>query len=284
MINPYSPIVYNRKFSLMTQTLQERRSVAAEQVDTMLSTLSEKKIQKITELFDRTVIQEELDDANLTEEWEAYHDWLAIRTGSAFHPLSNAGNGKHKLVPDEDYVSEESKVGADLEEESKSFNEPSDNAEVFEHASAIDVTDEHVEQEFEEVDEPVEVTAEPVVAKVSESFFSSDDDDLVELDDANVVTGNNESESGRISVNDVLQKEFTIEKLRGGYNENDVDDFLDDIAAFLNESHTNAELDEKIASVEGQGFHRKKLGSGCNVNEVDAYLDELVAELKARKN
>jgi DivIVA domain-containing protein len=268
----------------MTQTLQERRSVAAEQVDTMLATLSESKVQKITELFDKTVIQEHLDDTNLTEEWEAYHDWLAIRTGAAFPQLSTPGHGKRKTLSNEDTVSEDSKVGADLEDESKSANESESftNVEVVESEiveAPVDSTDAHVEQELdEEVDEPVALTE----IKESESFFSADDHIDLEDDDY-VMPSIVEPDTNRISVTDVLQKEFTIEKLRGGYSENDVDDFLDEIAAFLNEPHSNAELDEKIASVEGQGFHRKKLGSGCNINEVDAYLDAIVVELKARK-
>lgn len=252
--------------------------MAAEQVDVMLSTLSETKVQKITELFDKTVIQENLDATNLTEEWEAYHDWLALRTGSAYPQLSKPGNGKHKLVPTEDTVSEDSRVGADLEEESKASSD-SFPAETPAYVASVPEA-----QESEEENE----TVEPVEVKEPEPFFSFDDeDDVVALDDEVVVDAPQEPESestaNRISVNDVLQKEFTIEKLRGGYNENDVDDFLDDIAAFLNESHSNEELDAKIASVEAQGFHRKKLGSGCNVNEVDNYLDEIIAELKARK-
>lgn len=281
----------------MTQTLQERRSVAAEQVDVMLTTLSEKKVQKITELFDKTVIQEDLTDANLTEEWEAYHDWLALRTGSAFPQLSKPGTGNHKALPNEDTVSEDSKVGADLEEESKASSESLDNStEVVETEpveaeptetepepeTEVDSADDYVEPKLEEVIEPV-VTVDSVEAKESESFFSADDHVDLEEDEAAVLPSAEEPDQNRITVNDVLQKEFTIEKLRGGYNENAVDDFLDDIAAFLNEPRTNEELDEKIASVEGQSFHRKKLGSGCNVNEVDDYLDALVVELKARK-
>lgn len=263
----------------MTQTLQERRALAAEQVDVMLSTLSEKKVQKITELFDKTVIQEHLDDTNLTEEWEAYHDWLALRTGSAYPQLSKPGNGTHKLVPTEDTVSEDSRVSADLEEESKSANEAPEAAVAEPAETSIN----HAEQEREEV-------VAPEVVKEPQPFFASDDDDDVDfgggVDDERQSHEEPATEPAlnRITVHDVLQKEFTIEKLRGGYNENDVDDFLDDIAAFLNERHSNAELDEKIASVEGQGFHRKKLGSGCNVDEVDAYLDEIIEELKARKN
>lgn len=253
--------------------------MAAEQVDVMLSTLSEKKVQKITELFDKTVIQENLDDTNLTEEWEAYHDWLALRTGSAYAQLSQPGIGKHKLAPNENTVSEDSKVGADLEEESKSSS--GESLDIAEATAALPVSSPEQPTIEDEYDQPTE-TKEP------ESFFSSDEDEIVSLDED--FTGEpqstetaSEPATNRISVNDVLQKEFTIEKLRGGYNENDVDDFLDSIAAFLNEPHSNDELDEKIASVEGQGFHRKKLGSGCNVGEVDAYLDELVVELKARK-
>lgn len=253
--------------------------MAAEQVDVMLSTLSETKVQKITELFDKTVIQDNLDDTNLTEEWEAYHDWLALRTGSAYAQISRPGNGKHKLAPNENTVSEDSRVGADLEEESKSASESLDISE----ATAALPTSDPEPQELEDVNESVQ----PDVAEPA-SFFSYDEDEIVSLDED--VTNEpqeqetkGELETNRINVNDVLQKEFTIEKLRGGYNENDVDDFLDSIAAFLNEPHSNDELDEKIASVEGQGFHRKKLGSGCNVNEVDAYLEELVVELKARK-
>lgn len=255
--------------------------MAAEQVDVMLSTLSEKKVQKITELFDETVIQENLDDTNLTEEWEAYHDWLALRTGSAYAQLSRPGNGKHKLAPNENTVSEDSRVGADLEEESKSSND--ETLDISEATAALPTSDPD-QQEHEEAPEPVQ----PTMDKEPESFFTSDEDEVVSLDEdipneTQAQESKSESVTNRINVNDVLQKEFTIEKLRGGYNENDVDDFLDSIAAFLNETHSNDELDEQIASVEGQGFRRKKLGSGCNVNEVDAYLDELVVELKARK-
>lgn len=268
----------------MTQTLQERRSIAAEQVDVMLTTLSEKKVQKITELFDETVIRENLTEDNLTEEWEAYHDWLALRTGSAFPQLSKPGTGQRRALPTEGAVSEDSKVGADLEDESKASSESLESAEIFtpepvetEPAVAeVDLADDHVEQKLEEVVESVD----SVEAKESDSFFSADDHVNLEEDEAPAAE---ESDPNRITVNDVLQKEFTIEKLRGGYNENAVDDFLDEIAAFLNESHTNAELDQKIVSVEDQTFHRKKLGSGCNVGEVDAYLDALVEELKARK-
>lgn len=255
--------------------------MAAEQVDVMLSTLSETKVQKITELFDKTVIQENLDDTNLTEEWEAYHDWLALRTGSAYAQLSQPGNGKHKLAPNENTVSEDSRVGADLEEESKASSESLDIAEA---TASLPVSDPEPQSSVEEVDESVQSTK----TKEPESFFSSDEDENVSLDEdftdePKSAETDSEPAANRISVTDVLQKEFTIEKLRGGYNENDVDDFLDSIAAFLNEPHSNDELDEKIASVEGQGFHRKKLGSGCNVGEVDAYLEELVVELKARK-
>lgn len=253
--------------------------MAAEQVDVMLSTLSEKKVQKITELFDKTVIQENLDDTNLTEEWEAYHDWLALRTGSAYARLSQSGNGRHRLAPNENTVSEDSRVEADLEEESKSASESLDISEV----TATLPTRDPEPQESEEVNESVQPDAAGPT-----SFFSDDEDEIVSLDEGfsnepQVQETQSELEANRISVNDVLQKEFTIEKLRGGYNENDVDDFLDNIASFLNDSHSNEELDEKIASVESQKFHRKKLGSGCNVGEVDSYLDELVVELKARK-
>lgn len=257
--------------------------MAAKQVDIMLSTLSEKKVQKITELFDKTVIQENLDDTNLTEEWEAYHDWLALRTGSAYAQLSHPGNGRHKVLPDENTVSEDSKVNADLEEESKASSVEPEITET-DSAETLYASESDAEPQYDEPD----VADEPAAVQETKSFFADDDDD-VELDVA-VSDGHSQDApangpaANRISVNDVLQKEFTIEKLRGGYNENDVDDFLDDIAAFLNESHTNEELDAKIAAVEGQGFHRKKLGSGCNVDEVDAYLDEIIDELKARKN
>lgn len=259
--------------------------MAAEQVDVMLTTLTETKVQKITELFDKTVIQEDLTEANLTEEWEAYHDWLALRTGSAFPQLSQPGTGKRRALPTEGTVSEDSKVGADLEDESKASSESLDSTETVVTVTSeteVDPADGRVEQKLEEeVAKPVE-SDDSVETQESESFFSADDHvDLEDGDEA--LPPADEPDPSRITVNDVLQKEFTIEKLRGGYNENAVDDFLDEIAAFLNEPRTNAELDAKIESVEGQGFHRKKLGSGCNVTEVDAYLDALVVELKARK-
>jgi hypothetical protein len=169
----------------------------------MLSTLSETKVQKITELFDKTVIQENLDDTNLTEEWEAYHDWLALRTGSAYAQLSQPGNGKHKLAPNENTVSEDSRVGADLEEESKASSESLDIAEA---TASLPVSDPEQQPAFEEVDEPVQSTK----AKEPESFFSSDEDENVSLDEdftdePKSAEVDSEPAANRISVTDVLQ-------------------------------------------------------------------------------
>lgn len=90
-----------------------------------------------------------------------------------------------------------------------------------------------------------------------------------------------EEATPRISANDIVDKEFTF-KL-GGLDQEEVDDFLDELAQFMATSHEASVWLEKVKSVEGQEFTKKSgFKKGYVPSEVKEYLTALGVELEIR--
>lgn len=205
------------------------------------------------------------------------------------------------------------------EDELPSFlaDESNDSDEVVAVADEEPVVDDEEEVEGEEVapvaedeviDDNDDVEAEEVAVAPAEpvaSVWEDDEDDVVIIGDedkapaaeeapapvadeagfvAPVVEKDSKEESkavaGRINERVIIDQEFST-KL-GGYNIDEIDDYLDELAGFFKTSHSAAEYTAKAKDIEGKTFNKKNFKKGFAINEVDNFLDTVILELQNR--
>jgi DivIVA domain-containing protein len=88
--------------------------------------------------------------------------------------------------------------------------------------------------------------------------------------------------SGRLSADDVLHARFQATKFREGYDQTEVDDFLDRVTAALR--HDRAErLPLSWQEVAAARFSATKFREGYDGADVDAFLERIVTELRLRE-
>lgn len=89
-----------------------------------------------------------------------------------------------------------------------------------------------------------------------------------------------EGTSGRIT-SEVVQL-VTFEEKRAGYDEDDVDEFLDRIARFMQSPHTVEEVESMVAELKGQSFESKRSFSASrfDANAVDNFIAGIITELE----
>jgi DivIVA domain-containing protein len=83
-----------------------------------------------------------------------------------------------------------------------------------------------------------------------------------------------------LTADDVLKTRFRSTKFRDGYDQDEVDDFLDRVVATLNEvPGAEPVIVEQVQAVK---FTATKFREGYDQDEVDAFLDRVVETLQAR--
>jgi len=88
----------------------------------------------------------------------------------------------------------------------------------------------------------------------------------------------------RLHADDVRNVRFSNTKFRAGYDQGEVDDFLDRV-----ESHLRADGADRSAraitdeAVVNQRFRGTKFRAGYDQDEVDDFLDRIVTELRRRR-
>lgn len=78
--------------------------------------------------------------------------------------------------------------------------------------------------------------------------------------------------------NSVNDSRFTITKFSTGYDLDDVDDFLDRIAAQLTAGST---LDELLATISQVTFRETRWRDGYRSDQVDSFIDQLAASIQS---
>jgi len=86
--------------------------------------------------------------------------------------------------------------------------------------------------------------------------------------------------AGRINERVIIDQDFST-KL-GGYNIDEVDDYLDELATFFKSSHSAAEYKARVKDIEEKTFNKKGFKKGFAINEVDDFLDTVILELENR--
>lgn len=85
-----------------------------------------------------------------------------------------------------------------------------------------------------------------------------------------------------LRADDVRNVRFSSTKFREGYNQDDVDDFLDRVEAHLRGTTSSAEP-LTAEDVVNQRFRGTKFQSGYDQDEVDDFLDRIVTELRRQQ-
>lgn len=87
-----------------------------------------------------------------------------------------------------------------------------------------------------------------------------------------------------LSVDDVLLARFSATKFRPGYDQDEVDDFLDRVSQTLREAGTRGPMrrDVTVEELDGVTFQRTSWREGYAIDEVDAFLAELRPSLASR--
>ncbi|HST81623.1 MAG TPA: DivIVA domain-containing protein [Kineosporiaceae bacterium] len=84
----------------------------------------------------------------------------------------------------------------------------------------------------------------------------------------------------RLHADDVRNARFTITKWREGYNQDDVDDFLDRVESQLRTGTQGSVEPLTAEAVIAQRFGAAKFRPGYDQDEVDDFLDRIVTELR----
>jgi len=90
---------------------------------------------------------------------------------------------------------------------------------------------------------------------------------------------------GPLTADDVKRVTFGATKFREGYDQDEVDDFLDRIERYLRQGPNQAPTGRPLtgADVINQRFTATKFREGYNQDDVDDFMDRIVAEINRRR-
>ncbi len=90
---------------------------------------------------------------------------------------------------------------------------------------------------------------------------------------------------GPLTADDVKRVRFGATKFREGYDQDEVDDFLDRVESFLRQGPHHAPTGRPLteSDVINQRFTASKFREGYDQDDVDDFMDHVVAELNRRR-
>lgn len=306
----------------MSVTLQERRERAESRIESLLGEMDPMVRMVYESLLTHGADHHELNEKQQVARLEGFHDYIIVREETGVeHPgleeyietkkrlgdeLISFSTGKHRMPiegegpapvladePDEAPAAEEEEVSA---EEVIPAVEVSSEPPATVEAPAVEAPAEKpVRSIFAEDDEEVVIESENeeeetggFVARVPESKPEPDFSELLEADRevreeeaSAIVEADGNDGAPRISASDVVDKDFSMKM--GGYDQDEVDDFLDETAAFMRASHSPAAWLEHASFLPSKDFTKKgPFKKGYAPAEVTEYLKALQVELEIR--
>ncbi|MBC9706686.1 MAG: DivIVA domain-containing protein [Enterococcus sp.] len=147
---------------------------------------------------------------------------------------------------------------------------------------------------FADDEEEVVISSETDEDAVEDSQDTPDFEELLSADkserkeekkfivQATVETDEDIESTPRITPSDVIDKDFTIKS--GGYDQDSVDDFLDDVAKFMSSAHDVSDWLDKAEAFEHQEFDKVRgfMKKGYVISEVKEFTDALKVEFEIR--
>lgn len=221
------------------------------------------EVAENNDVIDDTVSDEEY--ANEVSYVDAAEEASAVRpeevlTDAYASPVSH-GVVDHTESPDEGelnkYVSEGGAVSDAVSADSPDETEPDDGQ-----------VETDGEDETANEDEIVEDVADDETPDES-----SDEEEAQE-------SGASKAIPGRIDATAVATKEFATK--RGGYNLDQVDDLLDEVAEFLKQEHSVEEYQAMVVHLEANQFKASAFSKGFSQAEVDGFVEAIISELRNR--
>lgn len=206
------------------------------------------------------------------------------------------------VASDEVEATEEEEVPSFLADDTDEEVEPVVEDDVVESEEEDASTEEEPVEEDVDVSEDADADKDEEVAPAASVWDDGEDDVVIIADEtpateevkeetkedagfvAPVVEDAPKEESkpvaGRINERVIIDQEFST-KL-GGYNIDEIDDYLDELATFFKSSHSASEYTAKVKDIEEKTFSKKGFKKGFAINEVDDFLDTVILELQNR--